>query len=138
MNRLDSPDELRLGVPEIDAQHARQVDLVRAFRDAVEQQHDAALAARILDQLRNYTAGHFGAEQALMRQHAYPAYEAHVHEHERLLEHLDRLQAGLSADTPRSALLLAEALTLWLTIHVQTMDRAFASHLRQVRPGATA
>ncbi len=131
MNAAESP---RFDVPEIEKQHARQVDLVRAFREALEREQGSHEAGRILDELRDCSVAHFRTEQALMRQRAYSGHEAHAQEHQRLLEHLDSMKGALTPESPQHASFLAEALGLWLTVHFQTFDHTLAAFLREARP----
>ena len=134
MRDLDLPRDLQLAVPDLDAHHARQVRLLHAFSAAAGDGSRQEAAERALAELRLHTASHFEAEEALMRQCGYPAEPAHREEHARLLEHLDRMAADFAAAGGHGAAgapMVAEALRLWLSVHIQTMDLAFARFLGQ-------
>jgi len=121
--------KLRLGVPEMDTEHGLQVGLVEALEDAVAQGREHEVADGILEKLVDLTNAHFLAEELMMRLHRYPSYEAHVAEHDRLVDEL--------RDVPRSYAGADRAVTLedihtlrrWLASHVETKDRAFAQYL---------
>jgi hemerythrin-like metal-binding protein len=133
----DPGGDLRLGVPEIDGQHAVQVQLIDAVRSAVDRGAEGAEVGELFWRLHDFTRSHFLAEHALMRLHAYPLREAHEREHDRLLGQLDRLRESFLESRDRAfASVVAESLRLWLIVHIQTMDQAFVAHLRQSAPPA--
>jgi hemerythrin-like metal-binding protein len=129
------PKDLDLGIPEIDVEHALQLQLVQAVRAALES-GDLATAHAALGRLDDVTNAHFLAEQLLMRLHAYPGYAAHVQEHDRLIEELRSLwrQPVGTGDAEG----IAQRLELWLRVHIATADEAFASYLAEVRARAAA
>ena len=124
---------LSLGVPEIDAEHTLQVERLEALRAALSGSGDESVED-LLAQLEDYTNAHFLAEQLLMRLHAYPAYESHVAEHDRLIEELRRLGRTAVGDA-NARLALADELERWLLEHIQTSDQALAAYLKETREG---
>ncbi len=118
-----------VGVPEIDSEHGLQLSLIRDLEVSVESA-DSKRALALLQQLEDVTNAHFLAEQLLMRRHAYPSYQAHQQEHDRLIAELRELKASLT-HTERPAPLDAGAIELWLLRHIQTSDRALAAFLAQ-------
>ena len=65
----------------LDAEHEVQIELLRAFGDAVSRQRPTEEIDDILKQLMDYTSVHFLSEQLLMRMYAYPDYEQHEQRH---------------------------------------------------------
>ena len=126
----ERPDDIRLGVPEIDVEHELQIQLVHAVRAALEAgDPDAAQAA--VGRLDDVTNAHFLAEQLLMRLYGYPGYAAHVQEHDRLVEELRNLSRQWNEAAQAAS--VAQRLELWLRAHIATADEAFASFLKQAR-----
>ena len=134
MTNDEFPEVLRLGIPEIDAEHVLQVQILGAISDALRE-GDREQARALIRQLEDVTAAHFIAEQLLMRLHAYPAYQAHQHEHDRLIEELQRLEAQI-ADGANDAPATTRSLERWLVHHILTADKAFGNYLldRQMDP----
>lgn len=93
----DDAGAVDLGVEMLDAEHRGQLErmeeLERAIRDTAARPE---LSAR-LEELIRYLEAHLMSEQIAMREHAYPAYEAHVREHEDAIELLRDLEAPLLA-----------------------------------------
>ncbi|MGE3275666.1 MAG: bacteriohemerythrin [Vicinamibacterales bacterium] len=120
--------EGRLGVGVLDGEHRLQLELLDALRAAIEAGADRAAVTEILDRLVEYSNAHFLAEQLVMRLHAYPLFEAHVQEHDRLVAQGRRLrEAVASGETDTSAALAAE-LRAWLLTHIDGMDRTYAEY----------
>lgn len=119
-----------LGVGALDLEHGVQFGLLDAFRRAVGRPQDHAAGEAVLRQLLDYTGVHFLSEQLLMRLHAYPGYEAHVQEHDRLHGELRALEARYAAGELAASRATADALRDWLERHVHGLDRALADYLR--------
>jgi hemerythrin-like metal-binding protein len=124
---------LATGVAEVDFEHGLQIGLIESFREAVAGEGAAADAQAILERLKDFTNAHFLAEQLLMRLHNYPGYEAHVQEHDRLVEALGTMQASLASGELKASADAAELLSEWFGTHVQTLDQAFAAFLKESR-----
>lgn len=122
--------DLRLGIPEIDVEHALQLQLVQGVRAALEA-GDTTTARALVGRLDDVTNAHFLAEQLLMRLHAYPGYAAHVEEHDRLIGELRNLWSEPQSAADAEA--VAQRLELWLRVHIATADEAFASYLAETR-----
>jgi hemerythrin-like metal-binding protein len=114
---------------QIAGEHDLQIQLMRALGEAIEA-GDRPLILEVLARLEDTTNAHFLGEQLLMRLHAYPGYEVHSHEHDRLIEELGRLRAALAggphANLPPD---FAGTMERWLLIHMNTMDQALAAYL---------
>ena len=109
-----------VGVPELDEQHARLVELLNKLTDALRngEAHEAALQ----DVVR-YTRFHFATEERLMRDQHYDGAAMHRDMHQRLLEELSGLcldGAGVSVS------LIVRYLREWLLRHVDGADRDLA------------
>lgn len=111
-------DTLALGNEAIDRDH----------RDAVEQMQriagaeDAAVAG-LFATFVEHMHEHFAREEELMRACAFPAYDCHAGEHQRVLGLLDGVTAEVAAgnlDAARS--FAADAGPAWFLDHRATMD----------------
>jgi hemerythrin len=117
-------DELTLGDPVLDREHADLQRLIDAFRQAPPAE---ALAA--LDALRAHAAIHFGQEDGDLRRLGGANATCHLDEHAAVLRSLDEVRAVLERPRPPADLTarLATELTRWLPEHVQAMDASIAS-----------
>jgi hemerythrin len=129
MDENDILGEHRLGVPEIDSEHALQLSVVGAFRSALARE-DLEAQRVIFDRLVDYSNAHFMAEAMIMRLHAYPAAEGHLVEHRRLLDELSEVRKALGT-TSWTGDGVADRLDDWFRTHLQTYDRPFALFLAE-------
>ena len=135
MTSHDNDDRIRTGIPEMDGEHAVQIELLRALEQALAAA-DQTKALEIIGQLQDYTSLHFASEQLLMRLHGYPAYYAHEQEHANLLDELRTLRGNIEAAQPGSHHLIAKAITGWLVGHIQSSDQSLAAFLTEARAEA--
>jgi len=121
-----------LGVPEMDQEHARCIDLVEAFRVAaaghLADSVGLAAAQRVLEELLECTHTHFANEERLLASYHYPALAEHKARHRDLtaamLKLLRELAEHRDATTP---LKLNLFVTVWLLEHIMTDDWKYAS-----------
>lgn len=124
-----------IGIPEMDAQHARWIELIERFRAAAAdhlldpQGLDAACHA--LEQLLAYTKHHFASEERLIAEYGYPDLEPHRRRHRELeadvARLLDEIREHRTRTTPLKLNLL---ITIWLMEHIMSEDLAYARFLR--------
>jgi hemerythrin len=131
-------NDLRLGVPAIDAEHALQIDLVEALGRAVAEGKSREVADEILERLLDYTRVHFLAEELMMRMEGYPGYQAHHAEHGELLAELQKIRAAHETNAKPMEHNAVAGLRSWLGGHVRTQDRAFATFLATRTVGRSA
>jgi hemerythrin len=96
---------------------------------AVRAKQDDDEICELLERLLEYSRVHFLSEQILMRLHAYPDYEAHVIEHDRMLGAMEELRAGWRESRVDAPLEVIEALRHDLSGHISRHDDELGKHL---------
>ena len=133
--RIEQAD---VGFEVIDAEHRIQTGLIDAMHDAIRQGREPGQVAEILEQLLDYSRVHFLSEQLLMRLHAYPGYEDHVGEHERMVTAMEDLQQahrdGTGGYTPEAI----ESLRALLIGHICGKDADLGRHMATTGLGQAA
>ena len=114
------------GVDSMDTEHRLQVSLVNALDELVGQGMDAALIAKTVAQLVDFTNVHFLSEELMMRLYAYPQHDAHKMEHARLAEQVEEIRRRVEAAEQSTARASIAELKTWLVDHIRSMDKAFA------------
>ena len=114
-----------VGIPEMDRQHQRLVDLINQFYDALQGGRSKGIIQQTLRELVGYVNTHFSQEEVLMRQMGYPALPAHQVKHQRLVAHVQKLFEDFQAGRPVNPLNLAEFLKNWLVTHIQKEDKQY-------------
>ena len=120
---------LAVGHAVIDGQHQELFRRLEALLTAM-MKGDKAEIVRLFDFLGSYVVEHFGAEEKLMQQHAYPDYATHKAAHERFVADYTALKRSLEAGG-------GAALTIkvqnwcgdWLKAHIAGTDQALATFL---------
>ena len=131
------------GIPEVDQQHRRLVDMINAAAPLVVRTDDQARIefGQLFDQLAEYAAEHFSAEEALMRRMALDVsyQQRHVQHHAEFIAQVSELRAQLDdeqlSDIGAS---LMRFLTGWLTFHILDDDQKMAAQIRGVQAGKSS
>jgi hemerythrin len=121
MSHFAWDDRFLVGHATIDAEH-------REFALAVDRLLGATGAelGAALDAFASHAAAHFGAEERLMRDHAFPAHECHAAEHARVLASVHEVRQLVALGDTTIGRELALALIDWFPGHSDQMDSAVA------------
>lgn len=115
-------EDLRLGIAEIDDDHAETIALWKAARDAGPATFPAALAAFV-----DHLEAHFAREEALMERVAYREIAHHRAEHARVVAEGRRFVAQVAAGRTLMARAYASDLVPdWFRRHVVMFDSEVA------------
>ena len=128
--------DIGVGFDQIDGEHRVQVGLLSALRHAVTEGRAETEVNEILEQLIDYTKVHFMSEELLMRLYQYPHYEAHVAEHDRMVEQIEqareRYHSGDSAATTETL----DVTFAGLVGHIGRSDRTLGGYLGRLHPAS--
>lgn len=122
------------GIPEIDKQHKKLVDIAAKLEDMLEtggsiDYYDYILET--LDELKDYTEYHFSFEEKRMEEYGYEEFEEHRMEHLYFVKRLNKLsmqdidsqQLGVISET-------LNFLAKWLFSHILNSDMKYVSSLK--------
>jgi len=120
---IKADDAPRVGVTEIDTQHATLIGMVNRLHQAMIQREDRETLHTIITELVGHTQRHFAYEEQLMSQHQYPEYAVHKADHDKLMQHItDLAQRFRSGDLLLSFAVMVD-LKAWATVHIEKSDR---------------
>lgn len=136
MNVTRWDESVATGHATLDAEHQVELSLLAEVRAAMYERGDRALAIDILRQLLEHTNVHFASEQLLMRLTAFPDYQAHQLEHDELMRQAHTLLAHVESGEIEPTVRFIDAITTWLTEHMQQKDRQLARFLERKPPMA--
>ena len=133
-------DNFHTGLPDIDEQHRKLVQLLNALASHVAFGKDATGLAAVFDELAAYTVYHFATEEQLWHEYfaGDPSENDHRAAHASFVQEVSRLRAALS-DSARQGV-AEEALNFlvhWLASHILESDRAMAYTVIALRTGLT-
>lgn len=129
MSLLVWGDRYKLGVREIDNQHAELVRLANELSEAMQAGHGRDVLHALFRSLVDYTVKHFATEERLMRMHAYPQHRAHAHEHEELKKTVSALQRKVEEHKLSITVETLTFLRNWLVNHILKTDKHLAEYL---------
>lgn len=126
MTLIEKNGALTVGYGPIDNDHDEFISLLKQLEAAADEDFPA-----LFRQLYDHTQRHFGHENQLMQDCAFPAETVHKDEHERLLGEFTQFKAlvdkGLLAF---GRTFVDERLPQWFWWHAMTMDSALAAYLK--------
>jgi diguanylate cyclase (GGDEF)-like protein/PAS domain S-box-containing protein/hemerythrin-like metal-binding protein len=123
---LEWNEELCVGVPVIDEQHARLAGMLNRIGDAVKTGQEAERIMALLDELVTFTRHHFETEERLMDQLGYADALIHQQAHRKLVGDLLSIKHQFDS---ASLMLTFQALKEWLNKHITDSDRRLAEAL---------
>ena len=110
--------------------HLEELILINKISAAIAGR-DRGQVSRLLEALATHTVGHFGGEEAMMREGGFPPYLMHRAEHERALQEM-RMQLLIWNDRHDFDVLaqyIDETLPEWIVSHIRSMDTVTANYL---------
>lgn len=123
-------DRLSVGVPSLDRDHKKLVEMINTLSDAMQTGHSKHAVGEILDQLVAYTAEHFHREEEYFARTSYPDTAAHKSQHDAFKR---KVQAEREKFASGATLTLSiEVLNLlrdWITQHILGSDQKYSRRL---------
>jgi len=129
------------GLPSVDEQHERLVELINRFGDGLMQARDVSPVQleAVFSELADYARFHFRDEEALMAQHTVDLrYQTlHQREHQHFLLEVSRLHDSLHSSDPAAATRLQQFLVDWLAYHILGSDHDLARQIEAIDSGTS-
>lgn len=113
----------------IDKEHTVQIQLINLLAKAVIDNKGDSEKAEILDQLISFTQVHFMSEGLVMRQHSFEDYDEHNHEHDAMIDHLNKLKKKVQSGSTSLDLQKLNELRSMLLNHIGNQDQRFSAYL---------
>lgn len=137
---LSWSEQLATGLPEVDAQHRRLIDLINELGGLYARGATVEELRVALGELRSYTVYHFQNEADLMRIHPVDKTNrsAHLAAHRGFVERLDSADALVAADSAAVGGQLLDFLVKWLVHHVTGVDARMAREIAALESGVPA
>ena len=113
----------------LDEQHQRLFDAVNELDQALRMGEGASATDPILKKLVEYSAVHFAAEEALMKQHDFPGLSTHRTQHEMFRHKLSVYLEGQKTAKAGVPVSLMFFLQDWLKQHLLKTDKQYSAYL---------
>lgn len=115
----------------MDSQHQRLFDLINKLHEAMGQGKGRETLPEIFESMLQYTKVHFTAEEALLKKHNYPNFEAHKKLHDDLIAKLTQLQKQFLSGDFSVSMQTRDFLQGWLVEHIKGNDLKYGAYLKE-------
>ncbi len=123
--------DLELGIPEIDKQHRKLVEMLNEFYTELEEGHRQEAVEHFLKNLEDYLNFHLDYEEKFMEEIGFPETEGHKKVHQMFKKlYAEEKERYLQGDTKALRELVAFAFS-WLFSHIMKTDRKYADYLKE-------
>ncbi|SNZ06882.1 hemerythrin [Persephonella hydrogeniphila] len=128
---IEWSEELELGIPEIDNQHKRLVEMLNEFYTELEEGHQSEAVEHFLKNLEDYLNYHLDYEEKFMEEIGFPQLENHKKTHDMFKKlYAEEKNRYLEGDTKALRELVAFAFS-WLFSHIMKTDKKYAEFLKE-------
>jgi len=118
-----------VGIAEINKQHLRLASYAVQFGQIVDElstrepsNQDWRQIDALFSKVMRYVGTHFSEEEALMREHGYPDYEAHKKLHDKFTAQMVKLQSDINNRNIKFKKKMSSLLWDWLYHHINEID----------------
>ncbi len=123
-------ESLSVGIPSMDAQHQKLINIINRLHDAMKEGKGKDVIAPVLNELHNYTVTHFTAEEKLMEQCNYGGLAQQKQQHSMFVNQIKKYQSDLEKGSLTLPLSVSNFLKDWLVNHIQGMDKKYESAMK--------
>ena len=132
-NKAELDIKYRLGIEEIDIQHARWLALYREIRDFMDNPGEGIERINelkvVIVRMYDYARTHLRYEERFMENMKYPRIDEHKHRHRELDRNISDLFVRLIKDEEIQGRELLVSIENWLFTHILQEDRRIAEFL---------
>jgi hemerythrin len=120
-----------VGVPEMDDQHKRLVEILNELNEGLVKGQGKDKLYSTLMGLIDYTKKHFADEEKLMEKSGYPKLDQHKKEHKELTQQVVDFARQYNAGEKGITIELMNFLRSWLVVHIQGKDAEYGRHINE-------
>mgnify|MGYP001336776803 CR=1 FL=1 len=117
-------------ISEFDNDHKKLIELLQKLHQNMLDGQGKNIVGGILDELKEYTVYHFGAEEKLMEEYNYPLFEEHKAKHIELIAQLDELIESYKKGESQISTETYRFLNKWLTNHIMNADKKYTAFFK--------
>ena len=134
MSLFEWDEKLALGIPSVDEQHRKLVEMINQLFVALGEGKAEAIMGGVLEELIDYTETHFIDEEELKKVTGYPGYLDHKKNHDLFIAKVKGLKSEFLGGKTDISLEVIRFLKDWLIEHIMGEDKSFARYYHS-RPG---
>lgn len=121
-------EEFSVHVEEIDEQHKKLFDILKRLHEALATQKDKKEFALLLGEFVFYTDYHFITEEKYLKEIGYPDIEAHIAQHQKVIEKVKEFRETYNKGNYIVTLDLSDFINEWIKHHILVDDQKYARY----------
>lgn len=133
MSFLEWSAEYEFGIPEIDSQHRRWLEILNSFYDHLNESALKEHLLKTVDQALEYTLFHFGYEEEFMGKIGYPRISEQRQMHIDIVNLLKKFKRDILDDKVIVSTGVTRELKRWFNEHILVEDKAYADFFNAKR-----
>ncbi len=123
-------EKFELGFKKIDDQHKKLVGILNEVIEARNENKQAEIISKTLDELVKYTQYHFSDEEKFMEEHNYPRIDEHKLLHKELINEVEKITRDFNADNIEKVDEVFDLLIHWVLNHILEKDMDYKNFIR--------
>lgn len=124
-------DKLSVGNELIDGEHKVWIDILNRLVDAMMDRKSSEVLSQTLDELKAYTAKHFGDEENIFEKTDYPLTEKHKEIHRGFVAKIQGFEDDLTAGKLTLTIELMNTMKDWLYDHIMKIDHEYMPYINK-------
>ena len=129
MGLFEWKDSYSVGIKKVDEQHKRIVGYLNDLYESMRAGKGQETLGTVLKDLVEYTKTHFATEESLMKLYKFPNFEEHKKKHEKMTEHVLKLNRKFVSGDLSSPIQITNFLKGWLAKHILETDKLYGPFL---------
>ena len=129
MSFMEWSEDYAVGVPSIDRQHQQFFMFINALHEALHKGEGADVIRQTIEDLADYAAFHFLAEETLLKQIHYSMFLNHSSEHADFTHKIQEFRDKHHAGNFMLALPVMDFMKNWLASHILESDKKYGKFL---------
>ena len=125
MNFIKWKDSFSVGIPSIDDQHKKLVQIINHLFSEFSKGITDEFLNEIIKELEKYTVYHFSYEEKFMELYNYAGYKDHKAEHNLFIKKIKNYKETLSKDNKKEVIDFLTFLKNWLLKHIMGTDKQY-------------
>lgn len=118
-------EELSVDNTIIDLQHKELFRLINEFYNAIADNKNKKGIQKAIDEMENYIATHFTAEETMMSNAGYEGLEQHINEHRVYIDKVRDLRERYEQGQLILSLEITTFIKDWITSHIMVTDQKY-------------
>lgn len=132
VEKIEWSDSYLLGIPEIDNQHKKLIQIANELYAAATGTDEAygLNMAKVLKKLTDYTVYHFSNEEEFMRKYGYSGLDIHKTAHDNFINEVNHQIKQLSSDRKNDGVRFYSYMVGWILNHIAKADCVWAAFVK--------